>query len=152
MANKMELTEFEFPDEAGTKTPPEEKVNKAAADDSEFDLEIVDATAFADEIENELEVPGPILIRIEAAALGAVGAGKNVVVYYRRRFIGVEVEVVLTCPHTGLAFMSTTTPMPDVGVVLMTKWGTGPSLTPRYPLPTLPFPNSIPVLDSGPMS
>lgn len=44
MANKMELTEFEFPDEAGTKAPPEEKVNKAAADDSEFDLEIVDDT------------------------------------------------------------------------------------------------------------
>ena len=31
MDNKMELTEFEFPDEVGTKNPPEEKVNKAAA-------------------------------------------------------------------------------------------------------------------------
>lgn len=44
MANKMELTEFEFPDEVGEKAKPEEKVNKAAADDSEFDLEIVDDT------------------------------------------------------------------------------------------------------------
>jgi hypothetical protein len=46
MATKMELTEYEFPDEADAKsaTQTEQKVNKAAADDSEFDLEIVDDT------------------------------------------------------------------------------------------------------------
>jgi hypothetical protein len=46
MATKMELTEYEFPDEAEAKsaTQTEQKVNKAAADDSEFDLEIVDDT------------------------------------------------------------------------------------------------------------
>lgn len=57
MANKMELTEFEFPDEAGTKTPPEEKVNKAAADNSEFDLEIVDDTPVQDRGRKPMDEP-----------------------------------------------------------------------------------------------
>jgi hypothetical protein len=57
MANKMELTEFEFPDEVGTKTPPEEKVNKAAADDSEFDLEIVDDTPVQDRGRKPMDEP-----------------------------------------------------------------------------------------------
>jgi hypothetical protein len=48
MANKMELTEFEFPDEVDSKPKSEEKVNKAASDDSEFDLEIVDDTPIQD--------------------------------------------------------------------------------------------------------
>ena len=57
MANKMELTEFEFPDEVGTKNPPEEKVNKAAADDSEFDLEIVDDTPVQDRGRKPMDEP-----------------------------------------------------------------------------------------------
>lgn len=57
MANKMELTEFEFPDEVGTKAPPEEKVNKAAADDSEFDLEIVDDTPVQDRGRKPMDEP-----------------------------------------------------------------------------------------------
>jgi hypothetical protein len=57
MANKMELTEFEFPDEAGTKAKPEEKVNKAAADDSEFDLEIVDDTPVQDRGRKPMDEP-----------------------------------------------------------------------------------------------
>jgi len=57
MVNKMELTEFEFPDEVGTKTPLEEKVNKAAADDSEFDLEIVDDTPVQDRGRKPMDEP-----------------------------------------------------------------------------------------------
>lgn len=59
MANKMELTEFEFPDEAEAKaqTQTEEKVNKAAADDSEFDLEIVDDTPPQDRGRKPMDEP-----------------------------------------------------------------------------------------------
>lgn len=57
MANKMEMTEFEFPDEVETKAKSEEKVNKAAADESEFDLEIVDDTPPQDRGRKPMEEP-----------------------------------------------------------------------------------------------
>lgn len=59
MANKMELTEFEFPDEAEAKATAqtESKVNKAAADESEFDLEIVDDTPPQDRGRKPMDEP-----------------------------------------------------------------------------------------------
>ena len=44
MANKMELTEFEFPDEAEEKAKTQAEEKKAAVSEEEFDLEVVDDT------------------------------------------------------------------------------------------------------------
>lgn len=59
MANKMEMTEFEFPDEAEekAKAKTEDKVNKVAVDDSEFELEVVDDTPPQDRGRKPMEEP-----------------------------------------------------------------------------------------------